>query len=408
MLKVKQAQEKILKSIRILQPESVKLEQALLRVLAEDICSRIDIPAFDNSAMDGYALQARDTLAATMLSPKVLEVIGDIKAGDVFPKRVTKGKAVRIMTGGVMPAGADAVIMVEYTQKIKNGKGLPERVKIFREVRKGENVRRKGEDVKKGELILKKGSLLRAQELGMLASLGCRKVRVYRKPKVGILVTGDELVKIDEEVELGKVRDSNSWSLRGQVLSLGAEPICLGIARDKKHLIRKKIEKGFEKGIDILLVSAGISVGDYDLVKDVLKELGLRMNFWKVAMRPGKPNAFGFIKNVPVFGLPGNPVSSMISFEQFVRPAILKMMGAKEIFRNELIAYLEEDIMKKKGFRYFMRGILKVKGGKYFVRTTGPQGSGILKSMVKANAIIVLSEERTRFRKGEQVKVFPL
>jgi molybdopterin molybdotransferase len=408
MLTVKQAQDKILKSIKILPPENVKLEQALLRVLAEDIRSRIDIPAFDNSAMDGYALQAKDALAATMLNPKVLEVIGDIKAGDVFQKKITKGKAVRIMTGGVMPAGADAVIMVEYTQKIKNGKGVPERVKIFREVSKGENVRKRGEDVKKGELVLKKGSFIRAQELGMLASLGCKEVKVYRRPRVGILATGDELVGIDEKVKLGKVRDSNSWSLRGQVLSLGAEPVCLGIARDKRHLIRKKIKKGLEKGIDILLVSAGISVGDYDLVKDVLKELGLRMNFWKVAMRPGKPNAFGFINNVPVFGLPGNPVSSMISFEQFVRPAILKMMGAKEIFRKELIAYLEEDIMKKKGFRYFLRGTLKVKGGKFYVRTTGPQGSGILKSMVKANAIIILSEERTKFKKGEQVKIWPL
>ncbi|MEW6009085.1 MAG: gephyrin-like molybdotransferase Glp [Candidatus Omnitrophota bacterium] len=413
MIFVKDALKTILDSVKILESETTRLSKGLDRVLTEDIYSNTNIPQFDNSAMDGYALLAKDTKGASKDKPKVLEVVDDIKAGDV-PKRVVKGgEAIRIMTGAVMPPGADSVIMVEYTDKIKNQRSRirnKEFVKIFKEVKFADNVRKAGEDIKKGELVIPEGTLLKSAHIGVLASLGKANIKVTRKPKVAILATGDEVIDVDEKLEPGKLRNSNTYALYSQVIKSGGMPKNLGIAKDNPLQLEKKIKQGL--GCDLILTSGGVSVGDYDLVKFILAKMGTNIKFWQVAMRPGKPLVFGTIsvkhlggKRIPVFGLPGNPVSSMVSFEVFVRPVILKMLGEEQDERKVVDAVLEEDLKKKKGLRYFLRAKTRWEDGIYLTRTTGPQGSGILKSFVLANSLIILPEEEEFVEKGRRVTV---
>ena len=302
------------------------------------------------------------------------------------------------MTGAPIPCGADAVVMVEKTET-DGGK-----VKIFESAKANENIRRAGEDIKRGELTLEKGKVIGAAEMGVLASLGVKSIEVAKSPRVGVLATGDELVEIEENLTGGKIRNSNTYSLSGQVKNAGGVPHHLGIVSDDKSEIRRKIEEGLEN--DILLISGGVSVGEYDYVKEVMAGLNGRIEFWKVAIRPGKPLVFCVINGKPVFGLPGNPVSGMVSFEVFVRPAILKMLGQKGDNRKEVDAVLEESIVKKKkGFKYFLRAKTEWKGGEYRTKTTGPQGSGILKSMALANSLIILSEGEESVEKGKQVTV---
>lgn len=411
MISVAQAREIILKNILPLKDtEFLKIGSSLGRVSATDIKAKENIPPFDNSAMDGFAVKAKDTLGALREDPKILEIIADLPAGYTTRKSVRPMQAVRIMTGAPLPRGADSVVMVEDTEKVR-GQGSrvkgqnkkKEYVKIFREIKRGENVRYAGEDVKKGETVIRKGDILKSGYVGMLASLGVTQIKAYRKPKVAILATGDELVEINQRLVPGKIRNSNAYALYSQVLKAGAIPLLLGIAKDKKEDLEHKIKKGLNA--DMLLVSGGISVGDYDFVKDVLQGLGTQMKFWRVAMKPGKPLAFGIIQNIPVFGLPGNPVSSMLTFEQFVRPALLKMAGANEIFRFHLPAIFREGLQKKKGLRYFLRVVLENKNGTLYASLTGPQGSGILKSMVLANAILELPEDIEEVHRGESAQV---
>jgi molybdopterin molybdotransferase len=326
-----------------------------------------------------------------------LEVIEDLPAGYISAKKLEKGKAIRIMTGAPVPKGADAVIPVEETRK-KNGSVL-----IFRAATSGENIRKSGEDVKKGDRVISEGDMIRPAEVGMLASVGRSFVSVYQRPLVAILCTGDELVDVDGDLDEVKIISSNSYTLGAQVKDCGATPLQLGIAKDRKEEIEERLRQGLRA--DVLISSAGVSVGDYDFVKDVMKRLGMEMIFWKVAMRPGAPLAFGTLGGKPVFGLPGNPVSSMISFEQFVRPSILKMTGYRKLFRPVIEAVLKEDIKKMVGKRYFIRGSVSFEKDQYFVSTTGEQGSGILRSMVRANGLIVIPEEQERVRAGERVKV---
>jgi molybdopterin molybdotransferase len=403
MIKFEQALETVLDSIKTIGNERVKVISALHRVLAEDVIAGCDIPSFANSAMDGYALRSADVKNVSIKSPVILEVVGEIPAGYVSKKRLNKGQAMRIMTGAPVPQGADSVVMVEFTQKFKAPAG--EFVKIFMVTGFKENIRARAEDVKKGEKVLAKGSLIRPQEMGMLVSLGLDSIRVVTKPIVGILTTGDELVEIDKPLARGKIRNSNAYSLAGQVISAGATPLLLGIARDNIREVRRKIIAGINKKIDLLLVSGGVSVGDYDFVKDVLLELGTKIKVWKVAIRPGKPLVFGYIKGIPVFGLPGNPVSSMVVFEEFARPAILKMCGAKKLFRPVSMAILKQDFKKRKGLKYFVRVKIENKDKKLYASLTGPQGSGILKSMVLADAIMIAPEERSELKKGDRVCV---
>jgi len=397
MITVDEALDKILSHIQPLGLEKVSLLESLGRVIREDVFAKRNIPPLDNSAMDGYALRSEDVQKTSQNHPIRLEVIEDLPAGFISTKEIEKGKAIRIMTGAPIPKGADTVIPVEETKK-EDGFVL-----IFKAAALAENIRRSGEDVKKGDRVISKGDTIRPAEVGMLASVGRSFVSVYQRPLVAILCTGDELVDVDGDLNEVKIISSNSYTLAAQVKDCGAIPLQLGIAKDRKEEIEERLRQGIRA--DVLISSAGISVGDYDFVKDVMKNLGMEMVFWKVAMRPGQPLAFGTIGEKPVFGLPGNPVSSMISFEQFVRPSLLKMMGRRQLFRPVIQAILKEEIKKIPGRRYFIRGSVSFEKDQYFVTTTGEQGSGILRSMVRANGLIVIPEDQEMVRAGEKVKV---
>lgn len=397
MISVDEALDIVLASVSPLESETVAITDSYGRVVSEDVYSDCDIPAFDYSAMDGYALKHSDTKGVSSDSPKYLKVIGELRAGGEFSGRVGDGEAVKIMTGAPIPEGVDAVIMVENTRK------EGDMVAIYQEVEDGENIRRVGEDVRRGMLVIKKGTKLREAHAGMLAALGRSGVRMTRKPRVAILATGDEIIDIGDEMGPGKVRNSNAYSLSGQVISAGGIPVNMGIVRDDPDELRARLSSCLE--CDVILTSGGVSMGEYDLVKDILLELGMEQKFWKVAMRPGKPNLFGGINGKPVFGLPGNPVSSMVGFELFVRHAILKMLGQTSDDRMEVDAYIEEDITKRKGLRFFIRAQTRWEDGRFLTKTTGPQGSGILSSMVNANSLIILPEDMEFVKKGTRVRV---
>ncbi len=397
MISVEAALSQILAAIRPLGLEKVNLLDALGRVIGEDIVASRPIPPKDNSAMDGYALRSADSRGASPEKPVVLDVIEDIPAGAIPRKRVGQGQAARIMTGAPVPVGADAVMRMEDTEK--DGQA----VKVFVEATVGQDVRLAGEDVRTGETVISCGDMIRPAEIGMLAALGRSFISVYQKPLIAILATGDELVDVDEHPSPWQIISSNSYALAAQVLDCGAIPLQIGIAKDTREDLMAKLHSALRA--DLIISSGGVSVGDYDLVKDIMKEVGNRMQFWQVAMRPGKPLAFGAMKGVPLFGLPGNPVSSMVSFEQFVRPSILKMMGHRNLFRKTIRALLKESIDKKKGTRHFIRARITFEDGRYRAVSTGEQGSGILKSMVHANGLIVLPEDAASVKAGDMVTV---
>ena len=392
------SREIILKEIRPLGAEKVDIINSLGMVLAEDIHAQRDIPPWDNSAMDGYAVRAEDVSEASQNSPAIVTVLEDLPAGYVAKKEIKKGETIRIMTGAPIPKGADTVVIVEDTEKT-DGK-----VKVYKPYKKGKNIRRAGEDVKEGTLVLPKGSIITPASVGMMAAIGRSFVHVYQKARVAILATGDEVVDMDEKAKEGKIINSNSYALASQVKECGAIPILLGIAKDTPEHLKEKLKEGMNA--DLIVSSGGVSVGDYDFVKEVLTELGSEMKFWKVAMKPGKPLAFGTIGGKPAFGLPGNPVSSMIAFEQFVRPVLLKMMGHKKIYRPTIEATLKEDLKKDPGRKYFISAIVEGDGkGNYYVAKAGEQGSGILSSMVKANGLIIFDENQKEAKAGDKIKV---
>jgi molybdopterin molybdotransferase len=404
MISVDEALEYVLKHFEPLEPERVEILDALDRVLAEDIYSDTDIPPFDNSAMDGYAVRAADTVGASTEAPVALQVIADLAAGYTTHLVVEPGTAIRIMTGAPLPAGADAVVRFEDTSEgLSTGERRSNRIEVFSQVVVGENVRPAGEDIRKGELVLAEGTVLRPQEIGVLASLGKARVQVIRRPRVAILATGDELVAIDEPLTPGKIRNSNEYSNAALVQRYGGIPIRLGIARDNVEELTAKIREGLAQGVDLFLTSAGVSVGDYDVVKDVLGAEG-EMHFWQVRMKPGKPLAFGEIQGVPILGLPGNPVSAMVSFEQFARPAILKMLGKTCLRKPTVEAILEEDV-ESGGRRNFKRAVITKRDGEYYASVTGSDGSGILTSMVKANGLAIIPEGVQHKKAGERVTV---
>jgi molybdopterin molybdotransferase len=397
MIRVDEALKTILAAVAPLPVEKVNLLEALGRVLGEDIVAPRHLPPTNNSSMDGYAVRSGDTEGAKRSSPVILNVIEDIPAGSIPQKALAAGQAARIMTGAPLPEGADAVVRMEDTHPDSR------QVHIHVAARPGLDIRLAGEDVREGETVICSESLIRPAEVGMLAALGRSFVSVYQRPVVAVLATGDELVDIDERPSSWKIISSNSYATAAQVMESGATVLQLGIVKDRRGNLIEKFRAATRA--DLIISSGGVSVGDYDLVKDIMKEVGNAMQFWQVAMRPGKPLAFGSIQGVPVFGLPGNPVSSMVSFEQFVRPSILKMMGHKNLYRKMIRATLEENLAKREGLRYFMRGQVRWEGGRYYVSSTGEQGSGILKSMVRANGLIVLPEQGTSFQKGEEVLV---
>ena len=393
-----QAQKIVLEACAPLGCEKVSLLDALGRVLGVDIIAPRSNPPWDNSAMDGFAVRWEDIKKEHEITkPAELTIIEDIQAGSVATKEVGPGQAIRIMTGAPVPKGADTVVRVEYTEPSEKS------VRIFLPEPKGANIRACGEDVKVGEVIIPKGTLLRPGEVGMLAILAKSFVLVHQQPRVGILSTGDELADLDEQFDEHKIVNSNSYGIAAAVKEAGGIPILLGIAKDEPASLKEKISQGLT--CDIIVLSGGVSMGDYDFTKIVFEELGADMHFWKLAIRPGQPLAFGKIQGKLAFGLPGNPVSSMMTFEQLVRFAVLKMAGHTKLERPTIEAEFQESFKKQPDRRHFLRGILKRENGKITVRTTGPQGSGILTSMVKANGLIDVSEEIEQVNPGDTVKV---
>lgn len=394
LIRYQDALKIILRETRALRSEKAPLVLALEKVLAEDIVSNVNIPPLDNSAMDGYGVRYSDLKGAGKDSPAKLKVITTVQAGRIVKLALKQNQAVRIMTGAWIPSGVDAVVPVEDTKE-KDGYVL-----IYKEVSKLENIRKKGEDVRRNELVIRKGKIIRPGEIGMLASLGYALVKVVKTPRVAILATGDELVDIDKKLPLGKIRNSNSYSLQAAAAECGVKPFLLGIAEDNFRRLRSKIKEGLK--YDALILSGGISMGKTDYVASVIKELGVEIKFTKVAQRPGQPFTFGLFKNKPLFCLPGNPVSSLIVFQMYVRRALLKMMGKEDLLSPKAVATLEEEIRIKPGRTYFLRVFLREKNKQLYARLTGPQGSGILKSMVLANGILVIPEGVGVIKKGKK------
>ena len=397
MISVEEAVELVMKEIRVLGLEKVDILSSLGRVVAEDIYSGWDVPSFDNSAMDGYALKSNDIKEASRERPSVLKIIEEIPAGQMYKRTVCKKEAARIMTGAHIPPGADTVVPIENTERDKN------EVMIFKESKQGDNIRAAGEDVRIGDLVISKGTPVRPAEVGMMASVGRAFVYVYQMPRVAIISTGDELVDVDNKLTKGKIINTNRYTLMSQVRECGGIPMSLGIAGDTEEEIEKKFVEAAHA--DVIVSSGGVSVGDYDLVRVVLKKMGAEMKFSRVAMRPGQPLTFGLMEGRPVFALPGNPVSSMIAFEQFVRPSLLKMGGFRKFFLPVVHALLQEDISQKTGRKCFLRCTVSLKDHKYYVKLTGEQGAGILMSMVKSNGLLVLPDDKTDLKKGDKVRV---
>ena len=418
MISVEEALEKILQEVDVLEPEEAPILDTLGQVLAEDIRSDINVPPLDNSAMDGYAVLWQDTTGAGPNSPKILRVIGTVMAGSISGKEVVPGTAVRIMTGAPVPKGADCVVQFENTdeearKKSANGEPVVQ-VGVLAEAAPGLNIRRAGEDITRGDTVLKKGAVIRPAQIGLLASVGKSRVKVIRRPVVAVLATGNELVNIDESLPEGKIYDSNTYSIASLVRRYGAVPKILGIARDTEEDLLNKLRQA--QDADMLLSTGGVSMGDYDMVKDILARDG-EMVFWKVRIKPGKPLAFGKIKangpanrprTIPHLGLPGNSVSCMVSFELFVRPALLKMMGKTLVAKPTVEAIIEDNVKNNAGRRIYDRAITEKRNGRYYARLTGPQGSGILTSMGLANSLVLIPEERKEVKKGETVRALML
>jgi len=398
LTQLQEAQRIVLASTPTLGLEKISILDALGRVLGEDIVAERDNPPWNNSAMDGFAVRWEDIKQEHAIQkPVTLTVIEDVPAGKMPSKIVGAGQAIRIMTGAPIPKGADTVLKVEDTEHTPNS------VRVFKPEAQGANIRPQGEDVKKGECIIAKGTQIRPGEAGMLAILAKSFVFVYQRPRVAILSTGDELADLDERFSEEKIINSNSYGIAAAVQEAGGIPFLLGIARDTPAALKEKISHGLTA--DILVLSGGVSMGDYDFTKTVFHELGAEMNFWKLAIRPGQPLAFGKIQGKLAFGLPGNPVSSMVTFEQLVRPAMLKMSGHLTYGRPVLQAVFQEKFSKRTDRRHFLRGVLTQEEGVFTVRTTGAQGSGILTSMVKANCLIDIPVEVERVSPGDLVSV---
>ena len=393
-LSVSDAQKCVLESVAVLGTEPVRLEQSLGRVLAEDVRANRDLPPYDVSAMDGYALRSADLKNV----PATLAIIEDIKAGDMPAKVVRAGQCARIMTGAPVPQGADAVIRVEDTQAVSDGS-----VQINAAVKPGNDIRLRGEGMRNNEVVLTAGTEITPGVTGVLATVKAAQVQVYRRPRVAILSTGNELEDMDDPVDPNKIPNSNSYALMAQVQALGIEPDLLGIARDDPAELEEYLQRGLR--FDVLLVSGGTSVGVHDYVRPIIESLGVQMKFWRVAMKPGHPMAFGVAPLTWVFGLPGNPVSSMVCFEEFVGPALRCSMGHSRMFRRTVTARLARDVKHKHSRTEFVRVMLGKEGDALVATPTGEQGSGILRSMAMAEGLMVIHATSKGVAAGEQVTV---
>ncbi|HMH50729.1 MAG TPA: gephyrin-like molybdotransferase Glp [Candidatus Acidoferrum sp.] len=395
MISVRDGQNHILAQIeRTAPPEIVAITDALGRVTVDDLQAPFDVPPADNSAVDGYAFAIAEAEGG-----RALRVIADLPAGSVFDGALSAGQTLRIMTGAPMPAGADTVCPQELATR------TGDRVVVSPEIVKGVNVRARGEDVRTGTVVVPAGSVLRPQEIGVVASLGLRQIVVSQRPRVALLSTGDEVAEPGRPRADGQIYDSNRFTLQGLVSQAGGVVVDLGIVPDLRDVLRARLLEAAAIA-DVVITSGGVSVGVYDLVKDVLGEIG-GIDFWQVAMQPGRPLAVGRIEDAHFFGLPGNPVASMLTFMLFVRPALYKLAGRRQIFPDAWEACAAEPMRKRTGRREFKRGVLEFHDGAWHVRTTGPQGSGILSSMVAGNCLIVLEEDRGDVAAGERVLVEP-
>ncbi|QWV99479.1 molybdopterin molybdotransferase MoeA [Geomonas nitrogeniifigens] len=390
MTNYEQARRMVIDKVAPAGVERVLLLDAAGRVLAEDYVAPKDMPRWDNSAMDGFAVRSADCAPGT-----VLKVTDYIPAGVSSDDVVTPGCAARIMTGAPIPPGADAVVPIEETEN------TAETVKLLQQVKKHDHIRFQGEDVRGGEAIMPRGTVIGAPQVSLMASFSTVLVPVYRKVRVAILSTGDELVEVGTEPKESQIVNSNTLALATAIKLCGAEPVILGIARDDRESHRALLSEGLKA--DVLVTSAGVSAGDRDLVREVLAELGVVEQFWKPGIKPGGPTAFGMKGNVPVFSLPGNPVSTMITFEEFARPAILRMMGHEKVFRRTVSGILKEGARKKAGKVNFLRVHVAIEGGRFVASTSGDQNTGILKTMLLCNALAILPAEATEFAAGAEV-----
>ena len=401
-LSVENAQKCVLESVARFTAEPIRLEDSLGRVLAEEVRANRDLPPYDVSAMDGIALRSADLSHV----PVTLDIIEDIKAGDMPAKTVQAGQCARIMTGAPVPPGADAVIRVEDTLELAQT-----RVQISRAVKPGNDIRVQGEGMRDGDVVLTSGTEITPGVIGVLATVKCAQVQVVRHPRVAILSTGNELEDMDDPVDPNKIPNSNSYALMAQVQALGIEPALLGIARDDPAELAEYLQRGLK--FDVLLVSGGTSVGVHDYVRPTIEALGVQMKFWRVAMKPGHPVAFGILqrnsdgtsKETFVFGLPGNPVSSMVCFEQFVAPALRRMMGHARLYRRTLAARLAHHVKHQAGRTEFIRVTLAQEEGGYAATSTGAQGSGMLLSMARADGLMVVPADSTGVAAGSVVTV---
>jgi molybdopterin molybdotransferase len=402
-LTVPEALTAILRELAVLPAEIVPLLDSLGRILADPVIAQDSLPPFANSAMDGYAVRADDLAGASRYTPVTLAVVGDIAAGTVPDRPLTAGAAIRIMTGAPLPEGADAVVPVEQTNEAWRDprRTLPNQVEIYLAPQSGAYLRPAGEDIQAGDYLLSAGHLIRPQEIGILAALGVANLPVVRQPRVAVLSTGDELLPIECPLEPGKIRNSNSYAQAAQLLAMGAAPVMLGIARDTEADVRARLQEGLDAGVDMFISSAGVSVGAYDVVRTVLAEGG-EIDFWRVRMRPGKPLAFGRYQGVPYLGLPGNPVSAMVSFERFARPAVRKMAGYTLLTRPEIEVTTLDEIVSD-GRESYIRALVSRSKEGYAARLTGAQGSNIISSLVKANALLIVPEGVTRVAAGERL-----
>ncbi len=389
------ARQVILEAVAPLEGEAVELLDSAGRVLAADLVAPWPLPRFSNSAMDGYAVRAEDCASGA-----ALKVIEFVPAGQLPTRRVEQGTAIKIMTGAMVPEGCDSVVPIEVAEERD---GL---VRATAAVKGGQHVRLAGEDVQEGETIFAAGRLVRPYEINMLANFGMSRVDVVRRPRVAIVATGDELVELGTVPDAGQIVNSNAYSLAAAVRALGAEAILLGIARDTVESHREKLSAGL--GYDALITSAGISVGERDLVSEVLESLGVRMVFHRIKVKPGKAMAFGVRNGRPVFALPGNPVSTMLTFEEFVAPALRRMMGQRETVRRLFPAILQAPLRKSREYTTLVRIRLECANGHYLAFSSGKQETGLVRTLVEANAVAILPAGREDFAAGEEVQVHTL
>lgn len=401
MISVEEALERILAEIAPLTITQVPLPEALGLVLAEDVIAQEDIPPFANSAMDGFALLSQDSQPRNRQPPR-LRVTGEVAAGYVADHAVEPGTTMRIMTGAPVPPGADAVIQVELTRSEGPESAW---VEILQTVAPGNNIRPAGEDMRHGQKILSRGTEIGPWEIGVLATLGRPDVPVIRRPRVAILGTGDEVIDIDEPLRPGKIRNSNSYLLEAAVRRACGEPQRLGVARDTVESLREKFTEAVRS--DLIITSGGVSVGDFDLVKNIMTEQG-DIHFWRINMRPGKPVAFGHIGNVPLLGLPGNPVSAAVTFELFGRPVIRKMLGHTRLVRPQVDVVVEDGVSDRAMRRHYVRARVEWRDGRYVARTTGNQGSHIMTSLLNANALVIVPEGGVEVHPGDTAKAIML